>query len=71
MIMKPLTIVVSAITAFTIAAGGAIGVAFVATGGAMPNTGVWILSVIVGLVSAAKDTRSLLQLPPVQTETKP
>lgn len=65
----PIIIFISALTAFVISAGGSIGIAFVATGGVMPNKGVWILSMIVGLVSAGKDTRSLLKLPPVTDQT--
>lgn len=64
--MKPLTIIVSAITAFTISAGGALGVVLV---GGQPTKWQIVAAIILGLVVAAKDTRSLLQLPPVENET--
>ena len=56
---------ISAGTAFIITAGGAIGIAFVATGGKTPNAGALISSLVLGLVAAAKDLRSLFKLPPV------
>lgn len=67
--MKTVTIIISAITAFTIAAGGALGVVFV---GGEPTKWQIVASIVLGLVVAAKDTRSLLQLPPVtDTTNKP
>lgn len=65
--MKPLTIIVSAFTAFIIAAGGALGVVLV---GGKPTNGQIAVAVILGLVVAAKDTRSLLKLPPFD-DSKP
>lgn len=56
------TIIVSAVTAFIISGGGAIGV--VAASGNVINKTVWTLAVIVGLISAAKDVRSQMSLPP-------
>ena len=65
--MKTATIFVSALTAFIIAAGGALGVV---TAGGKP-TGIQVIAaVILGLVVAAKDTRSLLKLPDVNNDTK-
>lgn len=66
--MKTLTIAISSITAFIISAGGSMGIAFIATNGVMPGKAVWVSAVVLGLVSAAKDTRSLLQLPPVSND---
>lgn len=68
--MKTITIIVSAITAFVIAFSGSVGIAFIATHGSMPGAPVWISSALLGLGVAAKDTRSLLKLPPVDP-TKP
>lgn len=65
--MKAITIIISAGTAFIIAAGGALGVVFV---GGQPTKWQIAAAVVLGLVVAAKDTRSLLQLPSVDTETK-
>jgi hypothetical protein len=63
--MNNLAIIISAVTAFIISAGGSLGVALVATKGVALDSTVWILAGVVGLVSAAKDVRSLLKLPPV------
>ena len=65
--MNTITILISAITAFIIAAGGAIGVAIV--GGPLTKWQV-VAAVCLGLGVAAKDTRSLLKLPPVETDSK-
>lgn len=65
--MNALTIIISALTAFIISAGGAFGIALLALKGGMPDAVVWISCVCLGLTSAAKDTRSLLKLPPVST----
>ena len=62
--MNTVTILISAITAFIIAAGGAIGVAIV--GGPLTKWQV-VAAVVLGLGVAAKDTRSLLKLPPVDS----
>jgi hypothetical protein len=60
--MKTVTIVISALTAFIIAAGGSLAVVMA---GGKPS-GVQIgAAIILGLVVAAKDTRSLLKLPDV------
>lgn len=73
--MNPtVSIILSAITAFIIAAGGSLTVALVATKGVALDGNTWALAIGVGLVSAAKDVRSLLKLPPVtpeSTEPKP
>jgi len=63
--MNKTSVAISALTAFVISAGGAIGI--VAASGNTLNQTVWILSAVVGAISAAKDVRSLLQLPPVDT----
>jgi hypothetical protein len=65
--MNTLVIIISAVTAFCISAGGSMGVAFIATKGVMPDATVWYAAIAIGLVSAAKDTRSLLKLPPIDT----
>ncbi len=58
-------LIFSATTAFVIAAGGSVVV--VAGSGNALNSTVYILSAIVGAISAAKDIRSFLQIPPVET----
>jgi hypothetical protein len=65
--MNTLTITISAVTAFVISAGGALGVVFV---GGKPSGWQIGAACMLGLVVAAKDTRSLLKLPPVEDETK-
>lgn len=60
--MNTIVIIISALTAFCIAAGGALGVVLV--GGAPTQPQIYA-AVILGIVVAAKDTRSLLKLPPV------
>lgn len=67
--MRLLEILLSAFTAFCITGGGAVGVALVASGNKM-NREAWILAAAAGLVSAAKDIRSLLRLPPVNGNTE-
>lgn len=69
---------ISAFTALVITGGGALGIAFTATKGAAFDKEVWILAAILGAVSAAKDIRSQLKLPPpsngtgnTETITKP
>lgn len=64
-----ITVIVNACTAFVIAGGGCILAALVATKGESPSTGVIIMAVVTGLVSAAKDVRSLLKLPPLPEAT--
>lgn len=63
--MKWVTLIISGLTAFAIGAGGAMGAVFVATKGVMPHKEAWCVIIGTGIVAAAKDTRSLLQLPPV------
>ena len=53
---------ISAITAFLISAGGAIGVVLV---GDTPTVWQVLAAIVLGLVTAAKDVRSLFKLPPV------
>lgn len=66
--MSKTYIIVNACTAFVIAAGTAIGVVMV---GGRP-TGMQIgAAVVAGLVVAAKDTRSLLKMPAVDSPDKP
>lgn len=55
-------LILSSITAFIIASGGALGVVFV---GGQPSLWQVLAAVVLGLVVAAKDARSLLALPPV------
>lgn len=66
---KNATLIISALTAFAIAGGGSVAIAFAATKGVMPDATVWVLAGVLGVVSAAKDVRSQLALPPV-TENK-
>ena len=66
--MKTATIIVSALTAFIIAAGGSLGVVFV---GGKPTAWQIGAAITLGLVVAAKDTRSLLKLPDVGNDPKP
>jgi hypothetical protein len=66
--MNTITVIVSAVTAFLIASSGSVGVAFIATKGAMPGAPVWIAAGLLGIGVAAKDTRSLLKLPPVDSK---
>jgi len=63
--MNALTIFISALTAFIITAGCSIGLSIATLKGGMPDKIIWILACVLGLGSAAKDTRSLLKLPPV------
>ncbi len=67
--MNTVNIIISAFTAFIIAGGGALSISFLALKGAMPGNIVWVSAIVLGLVSAAKDTRSLLKLPPVNGNT--
>lgn len=60
--MNTTYILVSFFTAFVIAAGGALGVVIV---GGKPSIWQVVAAVTLGLVVAAKDTRSLLKLPPL------
>jgi uncharacterized protein YneF (UPF0154 family) len=64
--MNKTIIIVSAGTAFIIAAGGAMGVVLA---GGSPTKWQVVAAIVLGLFVAAKDTRSLLKLPPVETET--
>lgn len=54
---------ISAVTCFIIAGGGSIGI--VAASGNKLNSTVYVLALVVGLISAAKDVRSQLALPAV------
>lgn len=63
--MDKTTITISAVTAFIIATGGALGVVFV---GGTPTGWQIGAAIVLGLGVAAKDTRSLLKLPPVEKE---
>ena len=65
--MKWTETVLSALTAFIIAGGGAVVV--VNGSGFDMNTTSWVLAAILGAVSAAQDIRSQLKLPPVQGPT--
>lgn len=65
--MNTLTVIISAATAFVISAGGAIGVVLV---GGAPTKWQIVAACVLGLVVAAKDTRSLLKLPPVNGDNK-
>jgi len=67
--MNAIQIIVSALTAFIIASGGAMFLVFIQTKGVMPDKTVWAGAIILGLITAAKDTRSLLKLPPVTPAT--
>lgn len=68
--MNPtVSIILSAFTAFVITAGGSTGIAFIATSGAMPSKAVWVSTISLGLVAAAKDIRAQLKLPPLSTGT--
>lgn len=62
-----LDVFLSALTAFCIAAGGAIVTVVGSQSGGTTalNKTAWILAGALGLVAAAKDVRSLLKLPPV------
>lgn len=66
--MSKAYIITNAATAFIISAGTALGVVFV---GGQPTKWQIIAAIVAGLVVAAKDTRSLLKMPSVETETKP
>lgn len=63
--MRVWRILISASTTFVITGGGAFVVALITSGGKMPGTAAMIASVLTGLMAAAKDTRSLMALPPV------
>lgn len=60
--MSTIYIVISFLTAFAIAAGGSMVVVFV---GGKPTPWQIASAITLGLIVAAKDTRSLLKLPPV------
>lgn len=64
-------IAASVLTAFIIVTAGSIGVAAIATGGELNTKGL-VASFCLGLVSASKDFRSLMKLPPVKdTDSNP
>lgn len=56
----------SAVTAFIIAAGGALGVVFV---GGEPTKYQILAAIVLGAVVSAKDLRALYKLPPVSGES--
>lgn len=60
---------ISASTAFAIAAGGVFltGCAILGNGTPAPPL-LWVASAWTGLIAAARDTRGLLSLPPVEVE---
>jgi hypothetical protein len=64
--MSKAYIITNAVTAFTISSGTALGVVLV---GGKPTAWQVVAAVVAGLVVAAKDTRSLLKLPPVEDST--
>ena len=61
--MNNMTVIVNAVTAFIIASGTALGVVLI---GGTPTKWQIVGAIVAGLVVAAKDTRSLLKLPPVE-----
>ncbi len=60
--MNKAIVIISFFTAFLIAAGGALGIAAI---GGEPSKWQIIAAVVLGLITGAKDVRSLLKLPPV------
>ena len=64
--MNKLTILISACTAFIIGSGLALGAVLA---GGPPTKWQVVIIIFAGLTVAAKDTRSLLKLPPVNEET--
>lgn len=64
--MKVWKIVVSAVTTFLIMGGGAFLAVVVALGGRPLTVPTVVAPVLLGLIAAAKDTRSLLSLPPLE-----
>lgn len=62
-----MNLLLNAATAFLIASGTAIGVVFVA---GPPTKWQVIAAAVAGIVVAAKDTRSLLKLPPIDEPAK-
>lgn len=67
--MNKVAVIISAVTAFVISAGGAV-LTVTGSGNELNATAI-IIAVVFGLMSAAKDLRSLFKLPPVSdTETR-
>lgn len=60
--MNKTIILLSFFTAFLIAGGGALGIAAI---GGEPSKWQIISALVLGLISGAKDVRSLLKLPPL------
>ena len=65
--MTSLTVILNFVSAFIIAAGTAFGCVLI---GGEPTRWQIVGCIVAGLVVAAKDTRSLLKLPPVETNQK-
>jgi hypothetical protein len=63
--MRIYQIIVDALTAFVITAGGSLLVGFVSSDGRQVSATVWIISAVTGAIAAAKSTRNMLQLPPL------
>jgi hypothetical protein len=61
--MKYVVMILSAITAFVIGAGGAI-TAVIGSGYDMNNKS-WTIAIVVGAMSASKDWRSQMRMPPI------
>ena len=57
--------VLSAITAFIIAGGGSLMTVLIS--GYAINDKTWLAAVVLGLMAASKDIRSLMRMPPVPT----
>lgn len=68
--MKDTTIFASAMTAFIIGASTSLATGFAAGDGKL-NWPAVVLIIFGGLATAAKDYRSLMKLPPVETNGKP
>ena len=66
--MSKLYIATNFATAFIVAAGTALGCVLI---GEQPTKWQIVGCVVAGLVVAAKDTRSLLKMPPVETKDTP
>jgi len=66
--MNKAIVIISFFTAFLIAAGGALGIAAI---GGEPSKWQIIAAVVLGLITGAKDVRSLLKLPPVDGAAPP
>lgn len=65
LLVKIGVIIVSFITTFMITFCGSMFLVLIQSKGVMPDKLVWIGAVLLSLGTGAKDTRSLLKLPPV------